>query len=768
MAHHEKELKKSTSDVLRDAVLRRIKTGIDPFPQVLGQDGTKRAVLSGLISGRNVIIIGFPGVGKTTLARAVSELLPPVKAVSGCPFHCDPKNPACPACIEAKKKGVKPNSTTVPGASRFVRVQGSPDLCVEDLLGDLDPLKALEFGPTDPQAFTPGKLLRANRGVLFFDEINRCPERLQNTLLQVVEEGRATIGNYELDYPSDFVMVATMNPAEYVGVERMSDVLMDRFDVVRMGYPETQELEERIVARKGKNLGVVVPENVLSGIVHLVRLTRDDERISRPAGLRASIGLFERAQSNALLDGRREAIISDVLDVAESVLSHKLKLSPKHKHTTSPEDVVKDLSEKARDAFSKRKPPPAAKTGPSESKSASPPASPSPSPSTKTESPPASARLSQDARLIRSMTNRGIIGVDSKFLAKSMIIDIKSALGTYGENVIEGLSGRTILALKRFKGDRAMIVRLAETIDERLQALRDDGLLDEDGATSGGLELAGLDLLSDELKELGEETGVGEHESQVRGAARGSSIVDIVPYRKGTHAYNSLALRKIIRTAIRHGRKKISRDDLHVFERAKRAGIDFVFAIDTSGSMRGEKIDAAKRAAIGLAYTSLRERDRVAVISFKNTAERVVGLRESGDILDFAKRMAGLSPSHTTNIAAGLQRSIDVLAEEETSTHGGRNKHIILITDAMPTAGARPVDTTLELVQVACEQWKTTVSVIGITLTPDGESLARRIAGIGGGEFYHVRRASDIRDAVLGDAGRVRKRAEAESRGKNI
>ena len=64
---------------------------------------------------------------------------------------------------------------------------------------NIDPIKALQYGPLSIEAFTPGKIFKANNGILFFDEINRCSEKLQNALLQVLAEKRVTIGSYDLD-----------------------------------------------------------------------------------------------------------------------------------------------------------------------------------------------------------------------------------------------------------------------------------------------------------------------------------------------------------------------------------------------------------------------------------------------------------------------------------------------------------------------------------------------------------------------------------------
>ena len=135
------------------------------FTDILGQEHAKKEIKSALLMGRHIIIIGPPGVGKTTIAKSISNLLPNLKLLD-CSYHCSPNNPICPSCLNKK-----PKTKDFKGTERFIRVQGSPDLTAEDLLGDIDPVAALKFGPQSIEAFAPGKIFKANQGVLFFDEL---------------------------------------------------------------------------------------------------------------------------------------------------------------------------------------------------------------------------------------------------------------------------------------------------------------------------------------------------------------------------------------------------------------------------------------------------------------------------------------------------------------------------------------------------------------------------------------------------------------------
>lgn len=304
----------------------------DPFTNIIGLQGTKDQIKSALLTERHIILVGQPGIGKTTLAKNIANLLDD-------DFITNP--------ITNEKSNEK-----FSGEKRFIRVQGSPDLTAEDLIGDIDPLKAMEFGPLSIEAFTPGKIFRAHNGILFFDEVNRCSEKLQNALLQVLEEGVVTIGSYTIDVPTNFIFIGTMNP-EDSSTEKLSHVFLDRFDLIYITYPDNLKDEIKIIEKYSNKIeNIIFSENLTQAVVQFIRNLRENNNLQKKPSVRATIGLYERAQANALLNNRNKVVFDDIKDAIISVLSHRIELKPSLKFLQKPEDFIKTEIEKLAKNFS--------------------------------------------------------------------------------------------------------------------------------------------------------------------------------------------------------------------------------------------------------------------------------------------------------------------------------------------------------------------------------------------------------------------------------
>ena len=287
---------------------------------IRGKDRELDLLLTAFLAGGNVLLTDVPGVGKTTLAKAIA------RSIGG----------------------------------EFRRVQFTPDLLPADILG------GSIYDPRDATFHFRRGPVFAN--VLLADEINRASPRTQSSLLEAMAEGQASIEGTTHPLPQPFWVIATQNPVESHGTYPLPEAQLDRFAMeLGLGYPpEAEEVAILSSHDRGSPLDgltpVCEPEQVLAlqaavrqvhvdpdlsrYIVRLLRATREDPRLQLGVSPRGGMALYRLAQARAYLNGRDAALPDDVQDVAVQALAHRLVLETKARYSgVQKAQVVRDLLE---------------------------------------------------------------------------------------------------------------------------------------------------------------------------------------------------------------------------------------------------------------------------------------------------------------------------------------------------------------------------------------------------------------------------------------
>ncbi|MFQ5904458.1 MAG: AAA family ATPase, partial [Candidatus Binatia bacterium] len=199
----------------------------------------RKDLISSLLAGHHILILGPPGSGKTRLARNIACILPEIDIVRDCPVKCRWEDPKCPWCHGENGQKVKARLS-----NRLTKIQGHPDLKPEDIIGDLNPEYSLQFGMRDLRSFSPGKLLKGNYGILLIDLIDQIPERTLNLILQVLDGDMLQLGKIDKRLPMDLLIVGTGTEKS---LRRLSADLLDHFDVTKVSYPDDPQEDQRIL-----------------------------------------------------------------------------------------------------------------------------------------------------------------------------------------------------------------------------------------------------------------------------------------------------------------------------------------------------------------------------------------------------------------------------------------------------------------------------------------------------------------------------------------
>jgi MoxR-like ATPase len=287
---------------------------------ILGKPEVIDDLLIALLAGCHILMEDVPGVGKTTLAKALAKSI----------------------------------------SSTFTRVQFTPDLLPTDILG------SSIYNPRDGSfTFKKGPIFT---NILLADEINRASPRTQSSLLEAMSEGQASIEGETRSLPAPFVVIATQNPIEFHGTYPLPEAQLDRFGMkLALGYPaKAQEVEilysqfhhhpiedvkpvveaREVVALQERVRQTRLERSLGDYVAELAGATRRHPSVKTGCSPRGTLALFRVSQARAFLHGRDFVIPEDVKAIAVPVLAHRLALDTKAKYSgVQKEDVVRETLE---------------------------------------------------------------------------------------------------------------------------------------------------------------------------------------------------------------------------------------------------------------------------------------------------------------------------------------------------------------------------------------------------------------------------------------
>ncbi|MEM7664978.1 MAG: magnesium chelatase ATPase subunit I [Pseudomonadota bacterium] len=307
-----------------------------PFSAIVGQDEMKQALLIAAVdpSIGGVMVFGDRGTGKSTAARALAGLLPPITALRDCPYGCSQDD-------KARYPDV---CGTGPLRKRAVPFIDLPLGATEDrVIGSLDLERALRAGE---KAFEPGLLAKAHRGFLYIDEINLLEDHLVDLLLDVAASGENVVEREGLSvrHPAKFVLIGSGNPEE----GELRPQLLDRFGLsVEVRTPtdiETRVEIMRLVAANERDADAFakklagedekILKQIARGKTRLAKLEPGEDILTDAAelcmavgadGLRGELTLMRAARALAALKGAKSVKREHLVAVAPSALRHRLR-----------------------------------------------------------------------------------------------------------------------------------------------------------------------------------------------------------------------------------------------------------------------------------------------------------------------------------------------------------------------------------------------------------------------------------------------------------
>ncbi len=319
---------------------------IFPFSAIVGQEKAKLALqcvaVNPLIGG--VLLRGDKGTGKSTMVRALANVLPEIEVVADCPFNCNPVDPLemCDSCYKRRE-----NEESLPVTRRRMKVVDLPlSVTIDRLVGSIDIEKFLKEGV---RALQPGILAEANRNILYIDEVNLLDDYIADSLLDSAAMGWNTIEREGVSFrhPARFILVGSMNPEE----GELRPQILDRFGLcVEVNAPMNPDERIEIVKRveefhadplkfykKFESKERELTQKIMNARKLLPKVEIGDELMKLltetviELGIktnRAEIATIKTAKAIAALSGRKRVSLEDLEKAMELALPHRLRDKP--------------------------------------------------------------------------------------------------------------------------------------------------------------------------------------------------------------------------------------------------------------------------------------------------------------------------------------------------------------------------------------------------------------------------------------------------------
>ena len=343
-------------------------------------------------------------------------------------------------------------------------------------------------------------------------------------------------------------------------------------------------------------------------------------------------------------------------------------------------------------------------------------------------------------KLIEEAFNRSVGTFVPDMIFANLVKNFSMSQQLYGETMLRLLTGYDPNYLQKNLHIPEFKKELQKAITERIERLKQEGLLDDQGEISQkGIELASLILYIEELDHIIPKGILGQ--KTVKKRAVYGELGAIHAFKKGDR-YKDLAIRPSIKRAIVRGHRQLLEQDLQSHERQAKGSVNIIYALDASASMKGKKLETCKKAGVALAYKAISEKDKVGLVVFGTEVKEAIPPTDDFGFL--LQKMTTVMASKQTNFGTMIQKAIELFPR------GSATKHLVILTDAMPTVGKEPEHETLAAVSAARAQG-ITISLIGIQLDKKGILLAKQMARLGQGRFNVVKDLENLDRLVLQD-----------------